>query len=106
MTSKLIVLWSNGSVDIVWMDKIASIRLYNNMGRRTVNINTVDRLRITFEFYQPELIDRLPEVIRHAERIGYDVIIDLRDQKIYESKDGSITKIKNAKKSTKYVSKP
>jgi len=86
----LIVLWSQGSVDIVRTDKIASIRAYNAQNRLSVNINTVDRLRITFDFYNKAEFLKLPAIIRHAERYNFDVVIDLKNQKIFEAKKGLI----------------
>ena len=86
----LIVLWSQGSVDIVRTDKIASIRAYNAQNRLSVNINTVDRLRITFDFYNKAEFFKLPAIIRHAERYNFDVVIDLKNQKIFEAKKGLI----------------
>ncbi|RLA80284.1 MAG: hypothetical protein DRG33_02655 [Deltaproteobacteria bacterium] len=86
----LIVLWSQGSIDMVRIDKIASIRAYNAHNRLSVNINTIDRLRITFDFYDKNEFFKLPAVIKHAERYNFDVIVDLRNQKIFEAKKGVI----------------
>jgi len=86
----LIVLWSQGSVDIIRTDKIASIRAYNVQNRLSVNINTVDRLRVNFDFYEKEEFFKLPAIIRHAERYNFDVVIDLRNQKVFEAKKGVI----------------
>lgn len=99
MSSRMIILWSQGSVDIVWLDKIASIRVYQSTNRLSVNVNTVDRLRISFDFYDKGEFFKLPAIIKHAEKYNFDVIIDLKHQKIYESKNGVVIMSKNEKQS-------
>ena len=86
----LIVLWSQGSVDIIRTDKITSIRAYNARNKLSVNINTVDRLRVNFDFYEMSEFFKLPAIIRHAERYNFDVVIDLKNQKVFEAKKGVV----------------
>ncbi|MHC1623940.1 MAG: hypothetical protein ACXQTR_05055 [Candidatus Methanospirareceae archaeon] len=88
----LIVVWSQGSIDMVQMDKIASIRIYRNVGRNSVHINTVDRLKINFDFYKDKELLKLPALISYAVKGGFDVVIDLSEQKIFETRKGFIPK--------------
>lgn len=86
------ILWSNGSIDIVDINAIASIRIYNHVTHAKVNVNMIDKLRIQFEFYNTTEIYKLLPTIKHAQKLGYDVIIDLVNSKILETQNGLIPK--------------
>jgi len=92
----LIILWTQGSIDIINLSKINAIRMYRNQGRFSVTITTDDRIKISFDFYNDEEISKLPSMLKHAESTNSDIIIVLKDQKIFESKRGLLLKLNNS----------
>ncbi len=90
MSSRLIIKWTQGSVDIIPIDSISIIRLYKRPTNYNVLIIVPGSKPISFDFYDSKDIVNLSAYLKHAEKYNYDVIIDLKTSKIYESKNGAI----------------
>ena len=96
MVSLIVVIWSQGSFDIIPLDKVASIRVYRSYNRFNVHINTVsdtvrnDKSSVTFDFHNIDEILKLPAIVKHALSNNLDIVFDLKNEKIYEAKKGVI----------------
>jgi len=80
------------------LSKINAIRMYRNQGRFSITITTDDRSKINFDFYNDEEISKLPSMLKHAESTNSDVVIVLKDQKIFESRKGLVLKLNTGRR--------